>query len=188
MTQRVAILGSGTSLPFLGHLSGQVSNEQGTLSFAARVNLQSDPTTCFQCVRRIEADLRMRLSEIIETEPDIHNWIRALWMFWMVRERAEFGPELGADLSVVFYIQCHEQEAISASGVTSIWGLVSQSWYPVVKGEHPMLGLRGVPESYPGVFQLARTSSLFVASPAPDILNELNDAQVRARLGRSYGE
>ena len=44
----------------------------------------------------------------------------------MAQSKSDFGPEDGADLSVVIYVRCDGQEAISASGVTGVWGQIEQ--------------------------------------------------------------
>lgn len=188
MTQRVAILGSQSTHPFLGHMFGQVSNDTGLLSFAARFNLEQAPESCFENVRRVEADFRSKMTEIIAGSGDINDRIRALWRFWMAPDTAVFQNDLGADFSVIFYVESGRKEAISATGMSGIWGLLDGVWFPVVQGRHPMLLQSGVPESFPGVFQLTRTSPIFVACAAPETLTDASDKNIRRLLGSSYGE
>lgn len=187
MTQRVAILGSNSIHPFLGHMFGQTSNDTGLLSFAARFSLNQAPQSCFQNVRRVEAEFRTKMAEIISEPGDINDRIRALWRFWMAPDAAAFHNDLGAEFSVIFYVESDQQEAISATGMSGIWGMLDGTWFPVVQGRHPMLLQRGIPKSFPGVFQLTRTSPIFVACAAPETLKDVTDKNIRRLLGSSYG-
>ena len=186
MVQRIALLGSKVETPFLGHLDAQVEDGDNIISVAARFAHQSLPVTTFQLVRKVEAELRIRISKIMSEVPNLADWIRNVWAFWMTQPKSNFGPESGADLSVVIYIRCDGQEAISASGVTGVWGQIENHWVPVVKPGHPMLGQSGVPNSFPGVFQLSRSSPIFVAAPYPDQVRSIELKHIEKRLGGQY--
>ena len=183
----MSLLGSETTYPFLGHLEAEVVASDNVISVAARFGHQSPPKACFQSVRMVELELRKRLNTIIQTEANLADWIRALWSFWMQQSKTNYGADAGADLSVAMYVRCSEQAAISAAGVTGVWGQIDQVWMPVVKSGHPMLGKTGVPTVFPGVFQLSRLSPFFVAAPYPDRVNTLDHAHIEKRIGESYG-
>ena len=186
MVQRIAIVGSMAKYPFLGHLTAQVEHGGDVISVAARFAHQSLPMTTFQLVRKVEAELRIRITKIASETPNLPDWIRNVWAFWMAQPKSNFGPESGSGLSVVIYIRCDGQEAISASGVTGIWGLVENHWAPVVKPGHPMLRQSGVPDAFPGVFQLSRSSPFFVAAPHPDLMTSIELKHIDNRLGGQY--
>ena len=183
MTRCIALLGSETTYPFLGHLEAQVEQDGNLISVAARFAHRSTPKMTFQHVRKVEADLRIRLVQIAAEPPNLSDWIRSVWDFWMQLSKSDYGPDAGSDLSVVIYIRCDGHEAISASGVTGVWGLIDGHWSPVVQLGHPMLGKTGVPHEFPGVFQLNRSSPLFVAAPHPDQVVSLEHDHIEKRLG-----
>ena len=187
MRQRITLLGSETTYPFLGHLEAQVVRGADVISVAARFSHHSNPKACFQQVRLVEEALQSKISQIVKEPPSVPDWIRGVWSFWMQQSKANYGAEAGADLSVAIYVRCAQQEAISASGVTGVWGLIEQHWIPVVKEKHPMLGQAGVPTVFPGVFLLTRSSPFFIAAPHPDHSVQLEQAAVQKRVGGRYG-
>ena len=83
MVQRIALMGSKVKLPFLGHLDAQVEDGDNVISVSARFAHQSLPVTTFQLVRKVEAELRIRISKIVSEKPNLPDWIRNVWAFWM---------------------------------------------------------------------------------------------------------
>ena len=49
-----------------------------------------------------------------------------------------------------------------------------------------MLGQSGVPDAFPGVFQLIGSSPIFVASPYPDQMTSIELKHIEKRLGGQY--
>lgn len=206
------LIGNDTDTPFLGLFGVNHSGHNFDVSIIGRFGFRAEPSLIFPYLRQFEFRLKALLSQCITADSEVQEWIRSIWTFVMETPISSFGPSEGKDLSFVVYAKGADFEGISASGITGIWGAMDgQSappkklwetenktfylegkmvgeWSPLVKPNHPMLSSTGIPQKWPGVFQLYRSSQVFIACPSPHRVSSLNERTLSIRMSGIYAQ
>jgi hypothetical protein len=159
------LLGDPGRMPFIGHFQVGIHTEGASLAVAGRVAGRSGVVPGFRAARELEgALLGMNTVEV----QDRHDLIRRAWRVLHDVEACDFGPDGGADLTILMVGQDAQGMGIAGVGLSGVWGwsgAVGDEVQPLVDGAHPLLGDPGMPEETPGVLTLDAPVARVVAIP-----------------------
>lgn len=142
---RALLLGGPGRYPFNGHLRLAVQRGSAQLHLAAAVATRSEPPVAYAAA----ALLRAALADI--QGRDRFTLLRAAWDRLAAMEPGALGPARGEDLALLMVAWDPDGLGIAGTGLDALFTL-EQPGTPLLEGGHPLLGIRGVPSSPPGVF------------------------------------
>lgn len=161
---RVALLGRGGLLPFVGHFQGELSLPGGglTLGWAGRVTTGASPEMGWRAARAVQGALA-RKGPI---EADRRRALSVMWARLDAVARDLLGPLGGDDLVLLLCATDEEGSAISAVGVDAVFGAEPEGAVNLwVSPPHPMLGLAGLPTKRPGAVLVEVAPPWLIGSP-----------------------
>jgi hypothetical protein len=166
MKSAAFLLGDPGRMPFIGHFQVGIHTGGASLAVAGRVAAHSGVVRGFRAARELEsALLGMSTVEV----QDRHDLIRRAWTVLHDVEACDFGPDGGADLTLLMVAQDAQGMGIAGVGLSGVWGwsgAVGDEVLPLVQGAHPLLGDPGMPGQTPGVLTLDAPVARVVAVPS----------------------
>lgn len=135
--------------------------ERGTarLYVAGAVSVGSEPPVAWAAAAVVRACLAP-----VEGR-DRFSLLRSGWERLSELDVGLLGPARGEDLALLLVAQDTQGMGIAGTGLAALYGL-DGSAEALLEGDHPLLGIRGIPASPPGLFTPHSPPSVVVAAAA----------------------
>jgi hypothetical protein len=166
MAVAATLLGDPGRMPFVGHFRVGIQADSASLAVAGRVGAEAGLGPGFRAAREIEGALMGMRTVAVRDRNDL---LRRAWTALWDMAACDFGPQAGADLTIVLAARDTEGMGIAGVGLSGVWGWTGSSadpTEPLVTGRHPLLCGPGLPDDVPGVLTLDAPVDQVVAVPA----------------------
>ncbi len=164
LAPRCLLLGAPGRYPFNGHLRLAVQCGSAHLHLAAAVNTRRDPPAALEAA----AVLRAKLAGI--DGRDRFGLLRSAWELLAELDCDLLGPDRGEDLALLMVAWDGQGLGVAGTGLEVLYELGDLTT-PLLDGAHPLLCIRGVPSTAPGVFTPHRPPLVVVGAAASGALD-----------------
>ncbi len=156
---RALLLGGPGRYPFNGHLRLSLRHDRARLHIAAVVASGSEPPVAFDAA----AALRAQLVDV--SGRTRFALLRSAWERLSELDLGLLGPARGQDLGLLMVAWDDDGLGVAGTGLSALHA-VADGVEPLLEGEHPLFGIRGIPGSPPGVFTPHEPPRAVVGVPA----------------------
>ncbi len=177
---RALLLGGPGRYPFNGQLRLTVERGTARLHIAGVVSAGSEPPAAWAAARVLHRALAP-----VEGR-DRFSLLRSAWERLAQLEPAELGPARGEDLGLLMVAEDTRGLGIAGTGLAGLWALDATA-EPMIEGEHPLFGLRGIPATPPGFFTPHQPPPVVVAAAASGAVTPPSGAGWRLACGLREG-
>ncbi len=156
---RALLLGGPGRYPFNGHVRLVVAHGAARLHVAAVVCAGSEPPRAWAAA----GHLRAALAGV--DGRDRFGLLRSAWQRLAELDCDSLGPARGEDLGLLMVAEDPHGLGVAGTGLDALYALGEQPEL-LLEGEHPLLAIRGIPATPPGVFTPHELPALVVARAA----------------------
>ena len=166
MSSRALLLAPPGPFPFAGHFWLEARGDRSWIALSASIASSMGPVVAFSVARALRAHLQSALAPQAEQAPDRNRLLRTLWETLGSAPEPALGPPGGADLSVLALAGDRRGASVAGVGLSAVWGMYVDSWEPLARGAHPLLGPAGRPAQVPGALRLTASPRRVLATLA----------------------
>jgi hypothetical protein len=173
---RALLLGASGRYPFNGHLRLVVERGTARLHLAGSLGVGCEPPVAHAaasalrgCLAGVEGRDRFAL-------------LRSAWERLALLDLELLGPTHGEDLALLMVAEDTRGLGVAGTGLAALYALDAVA-EPLIEIDHPLLGIRGIPATPPGVFTPNVTPPVVVAAAATGALEPGPGASWRRACG-----
>jgi hypothetical protein len=160
---RALLLGAPGRYPFNGHLRLLVEGGTARLHVAGAVSPGCEPPVAWSAAAAVRACLAGVHGR------DRFELLRSAWEQLATLDPALLGPARGEDLALLMVAVDTRGLGVAGTGLAALYALDTVA-EPLLEGDHPLLGIRGVPATPPGLFTPNSPPPVVVAAAAAGVL------------------
>jgi hypothetical protein len=173
---RALLLGGPGRYPFNGHFRLLVERGAARLHLAGSIAVGCEPPEAFAAAGRLHAALAPLEGR------DRFSLLRSAWERLASLDPDQLGPGRGEDLALLMVAWDTQGLGVAGTGLEALYALDGQA-VPLLEGEHPLLDIRGIPASPPGLFTPHEPPSVVMAAAASGSVRPSADADWRLACG-----